>query len=237
MISVCIATYNGEKYIQEQIKSILSQLNEEDEIIVSDDSSTDMTVAKIEQLNDVRITVLKDNTFRSPIYNIENALKEAKGEYIFLADQDDVWLPNKVEESLKYLKEKSIVMSDAKLVDSELNVLSATLDTWRVYQPGYFRNLYKSRYLGCCMAFRRDVLRLILPFPRKLPAHDVWIGLLGELNKDIVYIPVPLILYRRHGGNLSTASSKSKNNFFYMVSYRIKLLYLTLGRTINYKLT
>ncbi len=237
MVSVCIATYNGEKYIQEQLESILTQLSDDDEIIISDDSSTDSTISIIEKLQDKRITISKNNTFKSPIYNIENALKQARGEYIFLADQDDVWLNDKVKRCLPYLKEKKIVMSDAVLVDANLKVLSESLDSWRIYREGFLQNLYKGRYLGCCMAFHRDIMKLILPFPKKLPAHDVWIGLLGELNKRIIYLPLPLILYRRHGENLSSASTDSKNNILYMISYRFKLLCLTLSRTIKFKLS
>ena len=90
MISVCMATYNGEKYIEEQLKSILSQLGENDEVIVSDDSSTDNTLAIVESFNDVRIKIFPNNKFHSPIFNFENALKQATGDYIFLSDQDDV---------------------------------------------------------------------------------------------------------------------------------------------------
>lgn len=236
MISVCIPTYNGEKYIRQQLESILSQLGENDEIIISDDSSTDNTLSVIAQFEESRIVVLKDNKFKSPVYNLENALKHARGEYIFLSDQDDVWMPQKVDEMMRLLSEKEIVMSDARLVDSELNTIAASLDSWRLYHPGFLRNLYKGRYLGCCMAFRRQALDFILPFPRRLPAHDVWIGLLGELSGQLLYTSVPLIMYRRHGENLSTASAKSNNNIFYMFTYRFKLLYLTLGRMIKYRM-
>ena len=95
-ISVCIATYNGEKYIIKQLESILPQLREADEIVISDDSSSDRTIALIEQLNDPRIRILKDQKFRNPIYNFENAMLNAKGDFIFLSDQDDIWMPEKV---------------------------------------------------------------------------------------------------------------------------------------------
>ncbi|MDE5758415.1 MAG: glycosyltransferase, partial [Allobaculum sp.] len=92
MISVCIATYNGERYIETQIRSILDQLNEDDEIIISDDSSTDRTLDIIRSLNDSRIKLFAGNKFHSRTFNFENALKQATGDFIFLSDQDDIWL-------------------------------------------------------------------------------------------------------------------------------------------------
>ncbi|MEO5643505.1 MAG: glycosyltransferase, partial [Bacteroidia bacterium] len=95
-ISVCLATYNGEKYIGEQLQSILIQLSQHDEVIISDDSSSDRTIDIVQAFGDSRIIILHGQTFRSPIRNFENALSHAGGQYIFLADQDDVWLPEKV---------------------------------------------------------------------------------------------------------------------------------------------
>jgi len=167
MITVCIATYNGEKYLQEQLHSILIQLKEEDEIVISDDSSTDKTIQIINDFDDKRIKLLQNNNFKSPIYNIENALKKATGDIIFISDQDDVWLSNKIEITLQYITTRNIVMSDAMLCDANLTIKSESLDIWRKYKPGFLTNLYKSRYLGCCMAFHKNKLTEILPFPKR----------------------------------------------------------------------
>jgi len=236
MISVCITTYNGENYISEQVLSILNQLKEDDEIIISDDSSTDQTISIIEELNDRRIRILKGNTFKSPIYNLENALKEAKGDFIFIADQDDVWLPNKIEETLKYITFDNVVMSDAFLCDENLNVKSESLDSWRIYKSGFINNLYLSRYLGCCMAFHKDMLTTILPFPPKLQAHDVWIGLLAELKGNLTYLPIPLIKYRRHDNNFSSASNKSMNSLLYKITYRLHFFFISIFRVSKIKI-
>ena len=99
-VSVCIPTYNGAKYIKEQLDSILSQLGESDEVIISDDSSSDATLDIIKALNDSRIVILEGGKFRSPIFNVENAMKHSSGSFIFLSDQDDVWLPNKIDLTL-----------------------------------------------------------------------------------------------------------------------------------------
>lgn len=231
MISVCMTTYNGEKYIKSQLSSILSQLDKNDEIVISDDSSTDKTISIIEKITDQRIKILKNNIFKSPVYNLENALKNAKGDYILLADQDDVWLPNKVLETIKHINENNVVMSDAILCDSDLNIISTTLESWRHYQTGFIINLYKSRYLGCCMAFHKNKLKHILPFPKNLKAHDVWIGLLAELKGGLTYIPIPLIKYRRHENNFSTVGSTSTNSILFKFNYRVQFFLLTLIRT------
>jgi glycosyltransferase involved in cell wall biosynthesis len=115
--SICIATYNGEKYIQEQIESILCQVDVNDEIIVSDDNSTDNTLAIVKSFNDDRITIYVNQGCKGYTGNFENALKYARGEYIFLADQDDIWVMGKVTKCLAYLQDYDFIVSDAIIVD------------------------------------------------------------------------------------------------------------------------
>lgn len=114
MISVCIATYNGERFIREQIGSIINQLGNEDEIIISDNGSTDSTIDIIKEIDDKRIKLIKGPEKKSPTSNFENALMHAKGEYIFLSDQDDVWKDNKISICMQYLKHYDCVISDAE---------------------------------------------------------------------------------------------------------------------------
>ncbi|MEK5777350.1 glycosyltransferase, partial [Acinetobacter nosocomialis] len=101
MISVCLATYNGEKYIVEQLTSILSQLSPTDEVIISDDHSTDETLLLIKSLNDPRIKIITNELGKGYTKNFENAINHSSGDYIFLSDQDDVWVENKVELMMK----------------------------------------------------------------------------------------------------------------------------------------
>src|SRR5665648_141557 len=91
MISVCLPTHNGSKYIIQQLNSIICQLKEEDEIIISDDSSEDNTCELIQAINDKRIKIYREGKFSSYVFNFENAIKHARGDHIFLCDQDDVW--------------------------------------------------------------------------------------------------------------------------------------------------
>ena len=209
MISVCMPTYNGEKYIKEQLDSILCQLSQDDEVIISDDSSTDRTIEIIKSYNDTRIKLLEDNHFKSPIYNLENALKQAKGDYIFLADQDDVWYPNKVAVVLNYLQEYDCVVSDATVVDTNMNVIHDSFMKLNHSKKGLIRNLIKNGFLGCCMAFSKNILDKALPIPNPIPMHDTWIGLVSEKYGKTIFLKEPLIYYRRHGDNASPTSEKS----------------------------
>lgn len=230
MVSVCMATYNGEKYIKQQLTSILSQLDEKDEIVISDDSSSDNTIQIIKEFGDKRIRLLSDNKYRNPVFNIENALRHAIGDYIFLSDQDDVWLPNKLKLVLEHLVvKKKLVFHNAVITDSNLKA-DKKLSEWRTYHNGFWKNLIRPFYIGCCMAFPSELLVTALPFPKNTVAHDVWLGLLSEAKSGVFFIEEPLLLYRRHELNYSFAGNKSQNSISYMLSYRLKLLYNIFNR-------
>jgi glycosyltransferase involved in cell wall biosynthesis len=206
MISVCMATYNGGKFIREQLESILSQLPADAEVIVADDGSTDDTLAIVKSFGDGRIRVLPAEKHLGVIYNYERALQASKGEFIFLADQDDIWLPGKVEKVLAALNDGDLVVHDAWMLrpsDTQGSpwVRSGMLSDIRPYRKGLFANWWKNCYTGNCMAFRRLVLDKALPFPMNLPMHDQWIGLVAEKFFKVSYVKEPLIEYRQHLGN------------------------------------
>lgn len=224
MISVCMASYNGEKYIKEQITSILLQLGEEDELIISDDSSTDNTLEIIESFQDKRIVLFKNQTFYSHVYNFEHALKHARGNYIFLSDQDDVWLPHKLKTMLELLCTHTLVLSDAVMVDDNMNVLENSFFAFNHSGNGLLKNLYKNSYLGCCMAFNRSILDKALPFPKDINMHDWWIGLIAEIYRDVYFSNEKLIKYRRHEDALTPIDRKSNNSFFKKIGFRISMI-------------
>lgn len=221
-ISVCMATYNGEKYIKEQLDSILSQIKVDDEVIVSDDNSSDATLAVIKDFNDERIKIYLNSKENGYTRNFENALEKSTGEIIFLADQDDVWVEHKVEVLLKGLEKNDFVVSDCKIVDAELNVLNESHFKLRGVKQGFVQNLLLTRYVGACMAFKREVLEKSLPFPSnaKLSAHDYWICLISELYFEVGLIEEPLLLYRRHGENASNGGEQSKNSLYHKLKVR-----------------
>ena len=232
MVSVCMATYNGEKYIKEQIDSILVQLDDGDELIISDDGSTDNTISIIKSYIDPRIKLYISNS-HCYTTNFENALSKAKGDYIFLSDQDDIWLKGKVETCLKYLRDYDFVVSNAIIVNQKLEHLVESRNDLFKVKTGFLNNFVKTYYLGCCMAFSRKVLDLALPFPKnhKLCLHDAWIGLISEYNFRTFIIEKPLILYRRHDNNTSNGMIKKEWKIIKSIRIRIYILFNIMKRS------
>lgn len=227
MISVCVATYNGERFIKDQINSILSQIGEGDEVIVSDAGSTDATIDVINQINDPRVQVLKYTEIAKPCKypvfekmdnirgNFCHALAKAKGDYIFLADQDDIWMPNKVERCIELLQKYDCIVHDCEVWDGENTIMPSFLDYMRP-KEGILGTLYKSPFMGCCMAFTRKVMDKAFPMPNIHIEHDTYIGLCAYKAGKVGIIHEPLIKYRRHGGNASPCGEKSKNSLWVM---------------------
>lgn len=230
MISVCMATYNGEKYIRKQLKSILCQLSKNDEIIISDDCSSDKTLDIIKEINDSRIKVYIHDENHGFVPNFENALKYAKGDYIFLSDQDDEWLPDKVSISLQYLKKCDFIVSDCITIDENNNVIDESRFKKYKIKKGFWRLMVKTRYLGCCMAFNKKILKTVLPFPQKYyyMEHDLWIASVAEKYYKVELINKPLIYYRRHGNNVSDGGNGKGYSLLNKINrriYRLQQLY------------
>lgn len=223
MISVCIPTYNGEKFLKPQVDSVLSQLSQDDEIIVSDDGSSDNSIAILENYNDQRIKIFS-NPRKGVISNIENALQHSIGEYIFLCDQDDVWVENKVSIMIKAMVESDLVVSDCYVTDQNLNIIYESFYKQNNSKTNKWLALLKNPYLGCCMAFNRKVLDTALPFPSKIPMHDIWIGNVAAFKFQIKFISDKLIFYRRHGNNASTASAPTKASLMKQINYRLPVI-------------
>ncbi len=224
LISVCIATYNGEKYIKEQLDSILYQLDRTDEIIISDDSSTDKTIEIIKSFNDNRIILYENQKFKSPIFNFENTLYHAQGDYVFLADQDDIWMPKKVETIKKFLKNYDLVLSDANIIYSKETTIYDSFYIINGSKNGFINNIIKNSYLGCTMAFNRKILEKSLPFPKDIPMHDWWIGLIAEIYGKTYFINEKLISYRRHSNNVSPTGEKSHYSFSQKILFRVIMI-------------
>lgn len=237
-ISVCLITHNGEKYLKEQIDSILPQLGSEDELIISDDNSQDSTISIINEYKDERIVLLKENNFHSPTLNMENALKPAKGDYIFMSDQDDVWLPDKVSVMFSYLKDYDYVVSDCYVVDENLQMLyntrfyngaNITKNRWKAL-------FYPTAYQGSCAAFNRKVLNKALPFPEEIQSHDRWIGFVASFFFKYKIIPEKLIYYRRHSQNVSSAvTGKSHNSMSYRIKCRVSYIHSLLRLCLHFQ--
>ena len=219
-----MATYNGEKYIKEQIESILANLEINDELIISDDGSNDNTINIIKSYKDNRI-ILLNGPRKGVKQNFANAISHATGKYIFLSDQDDEWMPNKVKVTLPYLKTADCIVSDNIVIDDEDHIISDSFYKLNGTRNGKFYNLLiKNGYLGCCMAFNRKVLDKSLPFPHNTPMHDIWIGNVAAFHYTVQFIPEKLIKFCRHGDNASTTAAKSEYCAWEKIKFRLNIV-------------
>ncbi len=206
-VSVCMAVYNGEKYIKEQLDSILVQLGHNDEIIAVNDSSWDNSVNIIKNFQDSRIQLINNEKNLGVLKTFEKALNNSSGEIIFLSDQDDIWLPEKVEKFLNIFQtcpDVTLVLSDAQIIDGEGNISSDSFfDIRGKFIANPVSNLIKNKYHGCTIAFRHEMLKFLLPFPKDTPMHDIWIGIVNGIYGKAFYINETLIQHRRHENNAS----------------------------------
>lgn len=223
MISVCMASYNGEKYIKEQIDSIICQLGNADELIISDDNSSDKTKEIILSYNDDRIKLLDNIYGKGPKANFETAIEHAVGDYVFLTDQDDIWSKNKVELILPFLSKYDLVVHDAIIINENKELVLGSYYSLLHKSSSFWGNLYKTRFLGCCMAFKREALQYILPFPKRVEMHDYWIGMIVSIRGRLIFIDSKLIMYRRHGDNFSSSAQKSDKTFIKKIIKRKRL--------------
>lgn len=213
-----MAVYNGANYIREQIASILSQLGDNDELIIVDDASLDDTVAIIDSYNDRRIRIVHQEYNRGVVQSFGHALQEAGGEIIFLADQDDVWRTDKVEKFLEIFRaypDITLLMSDLAIMDAAGNTILESRFKTKKFHPGVLHNLMRNSYQGSTMAFRRSILDYCLPFPCDIPMHDMWIGLVNQFVGKVMFINDPLLFYRRHGSNKSPETHASLMQMIY----------------------
>lgn len=212
-VSVCMATYNGAEFVGEQLASITEQLGPDDEVIVVDDASTDGTADVVTALQDPRIRVIPGTLNRGYVATFERAIAESRGRYVMLSDQDDVWLPGRVDALVGALAENWFVASNFSVFGGAPNRLhrirlrardsrrrAANLfATWVGYRP----------YYGCAMAFREEAKGLILPFPTFLDeTHDQWIALVGNLHRKMVHLEEPTVSRRLHDLNTTPKTAR-----------------------------
>ncbi|WP_302660099.1 glycosyltransferase family 2 protein [uncultured Clostridium sp.] len=225
MISVALATYNGEKYIKEQLISILNQTIKVDEIIICDDCSNDKTISIVKQILkmnslNIDIKIVENKSNMGYIANFNQAIELTKGEYIFLADQDDIWEIDKVEKSIKFLTDNNYdaMCSKFKLIDKYGNEIK---DNANFSINNYLRNnkgnntIPLSRLVfgnispGCTYCFNRRVKDIYLRVNDREVIHDYQIMLIAASVGKVGLIDEPLIKYRLHDNN-SIGFSKKK---------------------------
>lgn len=213
-VSVCMATYNGAAHVEEQIASILPELKDGDELVIVDDASTDDTAEVIEQIGDQRIRLIRSAVNRGYVKTFEAALTASQGDYVFLSDQDDVWIPGRIDSMVAALQHADVVASNfgyfgqaPRRIES-LRLRSADssrrwanlLTLWIGIRP----------YYGCAMGFRSSAKDLILPFPRFLvETHDQWIALVGNLRGSMAHLEPNTLNRRLHDNNTTPKTARS----------------------------
>ena len=205
MISVAMATYNGEKYIKEQLDSILINITENDEIVISDDGSSDRTIDIIKSYKDSRIKIY-DGPQKGLVQNFANSIIHCGGDIIFLCDQDDVWYSDKVHFVCSEFQKNPkcvLVEHDARII-GENNVLQNSFFEYRKVRTGFLKNIIRNTYHGCLMAFKKELIPDMMPFPASGCLHDQWIGLMAEKKGKIVLLDKVLMDYKRHESNASS---------------------------------
>lgn len=212
--SVAMCTYNGEKFLNEQLKSILNQTAVVDEIVVCDDNSTDSTVSILKSYQEKYPQIFKiyinEDTLRST-RNFEKAISLCENEIIFLSDQDDIWVDNKVEKIIEVFKndeEISVVCTNGYGIDDKSNLLDVIsiwdgkrLITKKKYRFDYFMilNLVDNFCTGATMALKKEMKKDIFPFPIiEEFHHDRWIALVAALGNKLYFLDEKLIYYRKH---------------------------------------
>ncbi len=209
-ISVCMATYNNEPFIEVQVRSILQQLRPGDEIVIVDDASTDNTVSVIDSLQSPFIHLIRHSQNGGVVATFEEALRNATGDILFLADGDDIWSPDKVERFLEVFEQSpqiTLVTSRVAFIDQDGRPIESTMYSNRkVFHSGFWHNLLRNHFQGSAMALRASLLGTVLPFPKGVDfLHDHWIGMRNALHgsNTAICLEKPLLFYRRHATNLS----------------------------------
>lgn len=229
-----MAVKNGAAYLEEQISSILCQLGPGDELIVSDDHSSDSTLDIIRAYDDNRIRIYS-SARRGIIHNFESALSRSSGDFVFLADQDDIWHSDKLSTMLPYFDEFDLVVCDCNLIgegEGAPRLLHPSFFQLNGSGRGLLRNLISNSYMGCCMGFRRSVLTKAIPFPKDIAGHDFWIGMIAEAHFKPVFIENKLVSHRMHRSNASTSGRRSNTPPMKRVTQRYRLVRNLISRSL-----
>jgi len=212
-VSVCMATYNGAPFLREQIDSILTQLEPADELIICDDTSDDGTWQIVSGWRDARVRVFRNPTRLGHVQNFVGAIGRARGRFVALSDQDDVWVKGRLQrmvEKLEELPPASLVIGDFVEVDPVGVICETRLNRLKLGDSAVnpYRQLARIfsgrvKYFGCAFVFERALLPHIIPMPRGIEAHDVWIAMKASLHGRILHMRENTLWHRVHGGNLT----------------------------------
>ena len=210
-VSYAMAVYNGERFIVQQIESILQQMEADDELIISYDKSTDQTydiIKRFEKQNScIRVV---ENKKKGVTNNFSNAIDNCSGSYIFISDQDDIWLDNKRKVICEEFHRTgaNLVIHNGVHIDTDNNIISESFFDMHKINGKIIPFFLIPRYSGCCMAFDQKIKDYILPIPDSVNAYDYWIGVIGRLKGTVSFVPDILIHHRMHENNVTPKSSR-----------------------------
>jgi glycosyltransferase involved in cell wall biosynthesis len=203
-----MATYRGAPFVREQIESILEQLRDDDELVIVDDASPDDTVAVIAQIDDPRIRLHTESVNRGYVATFEKAIRRARGTYILLSDQDDVWAPGRLELMISHLNTSLVVAGNYSVLGED-----GRMPARRPLRPGFDGRIgwntlailvgYRP-YFGCAMGFRRELVPVLVPFPGIfIESHDLWLAILGNATRSISHLSEVVVERRLHDYNVT----------------------------------
>lgn len=207
-----MASYNGSQFIAEQLSSVLGQLGERDELIIVDDCSTDDTLAIIKSFADRRMKVLQNQQNLGHVKTFSKALAVASSEFIFLCDQDDVWVEDRLAVFERYFRlhpDVQLITSKFHCIDDNGRAIENVLPTVsHVDSKNYRKNIMSIfrgniGYFGCAMAFRRELVQKLLPIPSYVEAHDLWVAMLANKLHSNLHIDEKTLYHRIHDRNTS----------------------------------
>lgn len=218
LISIAMATYNGELYLASQLDSIVNQTHQNIEIIIVDDCSSDNTVTIIQQyqMQFPWIKLIQNKNNIGIVKTFAIALSLCNGYFIALADQDDVWFSDKLEKLLHNIGNSLLIHSDAILADSNMqiiaksNVIQANIDCRKTQFVDY---LISNNVTGCTTLFSKKLLALALPIPDGFYIHDHYLAIVASFYGHIKFLNEPLIYYRQHNNNSIGAKRRWFNDF------------------------
>lgn len=228
-ISVVMATYNGAPHLAAQLDSWLACLGPTDEIVISDDGSTDGTLDVVAGIADARLRVVPPGPRLGYQGNFQRAIGASRGQYVFFSDQDDICLPARVEQSLAALATAWCVCGDATLVDQNLNVIGHSFFEQRKARFGALSLFLRPAVIGATMACRRDFVMDSLPFPDQIP-HDMWLSIRAARRGKLAVVRQPFILYRRHEAAVSATGTSRRRGLSTILRERASLAWQLLTR-------
>ena len=219
-VGILLAAYNGEKYISKQIESLLAQTYSNWKLFIRDDGSNDQTVSIINEYaqNDKRISIIEDDGKNlGSCQNFAALLNLTRGQfnYLMFCDQDDYWLPFKIDETLSYMQHLEIkykkevpllVYTNFKYADANLEEIEAKkgFQTTKVANLSFAHLLAQNPAYGCTMMLNKALQDIVDPIPIQAENHDYWTALTASALGKIFYVNKPTILYRQHNNNIST---------------------------------